>query len=127
MGSDGILPLIDDDGQASFRGYDYHNGVLSGVLSTDFIMGLQAVGLDDEADRILTEMLSPVEAGKFHNGIINRHQQGAEFHTWDGKPVGYEGYLADQWYHLIAWFTRTTEGRKRLLEPCIFENLQRDT
>jgi hypothetical protein len=127
LGSDGILPLIDDDGQASFRGYDYHNGVLSGVLSTDFIMGLQAVGLDDEADRILKEMLSPVEAGKFHNGIINRHQQGAEFHTWDGKPVGYEGYLADQWYHLIAWFTRTTEGRKRLLEPCIFENLQRDT
>jgi hypothetical protein len=32
--------------------------------------------------------------GGFQNGVINMGPGGAEFMDWNGKPCGYEGYLA---------------------------------
>jgi hypothetical protein len=42
--------------------------------------------------------------------------------TWDGKPGGYEGYLADVYNFLTAVILREPAMRQRLLRPLAGEH-----
>jgi hypothetical protein len=101
--------------EAAAFGYRAPNGVISGMLTWLYLLGLQTAGLHEEADRILDAMLRRAEAGLFQNGVLNRGTAGAEFFLFDGRTTGYEGYLPEVWNFLMAAFTRTPETRRKLL------------
>jgi len=46
-------------------------------------------------------MMETYARGGFQNGIGH----GGEWRQWDGKPSGYEGFLADAYYAQMAVFT----------------------
>ena len=62
-------------------------------------------------------MLGRQSLGKFQNRVIDKAHYGGEWTTWDGQPCGYEGYLADVYYFLLAVVMREPELRARLLRP----------
>jgi hypothetical protein len=101
--------------EAAAFGYRAPNGVISGMLTWLYLLGLQTAGLHEEADRILDAMLRRAEAGLFQNGVLNRGTAGAEFFLFDGRTTGYEGYLPEVWNFLMAAFTRNPAMRGRLL------------
>ena len=43
--------------------------------------------------------------------------QGIDWTTWDGKPSGYEGYLADSFRFLQAVLLREESFRAKLYSP----------
>jgi hypothetical protein len=61
-------------------------------------------GRRDEADKILFPMLDSFEKGNFEgtapNGMSN------DWKAWDGKPWGYEGFLTDGYYAMLAVLLR---------------------
>jgi hypothetical protein len=105
---------LSDDGTASFGKVAY-NGIISPAQTFPYLLGLQAAGLDAEADRILEAMVRTAEAGGFQNGVVNEGWAGAEHRRWDGGTAGYEGYLADNWVFLLACLTREPELRAKYL------------
>jgi hypothetical protein len=98
-------------------GHRYPNGTLHPTLVWYYLLGLQVAGLTDEADRILNAMIQSAEEGLFQNGIVNVGYGGAEHFTIDGRTCGYEGYLPESYNFLMAAFTRSEAGRRRLLGP----------
>ena len=78
---------------------------------------LYVAGQTEEADQLLKAMLGRQAQGKFHNGVIDKAHYGGEWTTWDGQPCGYEGYLADVFYFLLAVVLREPEHRARMLRP----------
>jgi hypothetical protein len=46
-------------------------------------------------------MLESYAQGRFQNGIGH----GGEWMRWDGRPSGFEGFLADSYYAQMALFT----------------------
>ena len=55
--------------------------------------------------------------GGFQNGAVNAYPKGIDWTTWDGKPAGYEGYLADSFRFLQAVLLREQKFRERLYRP----------
>jgi len=70
-----------------------------------------------EADKILRAMLERQVQGGFQNGAVNAYPKGIDWTTWDGKPAGYEGYLADSFRFLQAVLLREQKFRQRLYRP----------
>jgi hypothetical protein len=62
-------------------------------------------------------MLERQSRGEFQNGVTNADMQGIDWTTWDGKPSGYEGYLADSLRFLQAVLLREQPFRDRLYRP----------
>jgi hypothetical protein len=75
------------------------------------------VGEDAEADKILRAMLERQEQGGFQNGAVDAYPKGIDWTTWDGKPAGYEGYLADSFRFLQAVLLREPKFRARFYRP----------
>jgi hypothetical protein len=102
--------------EAGQFGRRYTNGTIHPTLTWPYLLGLQVAGLNEEADRIFTAMLGTSEAGLLQNGIVNTGGAGAEHFTWDGIPIGYEGYLPESWNFLMAAFTRDPKNQQQLLK-----------
>jgi len=62
-------------------------------------------------------MLGRQAQGGFQNGAVNGYPKGIDWTTWDGKPAGYEGYLADSFRFLQAVLLREQKFRARLYRP----------
>jgi hypothetical protein len=62
-------------------------------------------------------MLGRQQSGGFQNGVQNASYKGIDWTTWDGKPCGYEGYLADVYYFLITVLLREPSFRARFYKP----------
>jgi hypothetical protein len=88
-----------EDGSDSFG--IYQNGGATACYAYFYIQALYQLGQRDEAERILWPMMETYARGGFQNGIGH----GGEWRQWDGKPSGYEGFLADAYYAQIAVFT----------------------
>jgi len=88
-----------DDGSDSYG--LYQNGGATACYAYFYIQALYQLGRRAEAERILWPMTETYARGGFQNGI--RH--GGEWRQWDGKPSGYEGFLADAYYAQMAVFT----------------------
>ena len=88
-----------DDGSDSYG--IYQNGGASACYAYFYIQALYQLGRRAEAERILWPMIETYARGGFQNGIGH----GGEWRQWDGKPSGYEGFLADAYYAQMAVFT----------------------
>ena len=68
------------------------------------IAALYDLGRRDEADKILFPMLDSFEKGSFEgvgpNGMSN------DWKAWNGTPWGYEGFLTDGYYAMLAVLVR---------------------
>jgi hypothetical protein len=104
-----------EDGTDTF-GYYMNGGITAGQV-LHFLAAHYVVGEDVEADKILHAMLKRQAQGGFHNGAVNAYPKGMDWTTWDGKPAGYEGYLADSFRFLQAVLLREEKFRERLYRP----------
>lgn len=73
--------------------------------------------MSDPASACLAELEERLEAGGFRNGVRDAPGEGADWTTWDGKPCGYEGCLADSFRFLQAVFLREPALRARHYRP----------
>lgn len=82
----------------------YENGGATGCFAYFTLAALYDLGRREEADRMLMPMLQAFEQGQFegrgHNGKSN------DWRAWDGTPWGYEGFLVDNYYTLLAVLVR---------------------
>ncbi len=70
----------------------YVNGGVGHSQSRHFVGALYAVGMRDEADRVLEALCASLGDGTAFGGCAS----GVDLRTWDGTPCGYEGLLCDQ-------------------------------
>ncbi len=86
---------------------NYENGGATGSFAFFILAALYDLGRKDEADKILFAMLD--EYGRC--GFEGRGAQGRsnDWRRWDGTPMGYEGYLTDNYYTMLAVPVRQSE------------------
>ncbi len=99
----GVLP----DNSDGFQNYE--NGGATGCFAFFMLAALYDLARNAEADRILFAMLG--EYGRC--GFEGRGARGKsnDWRRWDGTPVGYEGYLSDNYYALLAVPLRQSKKR----------------
>lgn len=82
----------------------YENGGATASFAYFTLAALYDLGRRQEADSILFPMLEAFAKGSFQgqadNGMSN------DWKAWDGTPWGYEGFLVDNYYALLAVLTR---------------------
>ncbi len=104
-----------EDGTDTFG--QYMNGGITAGHVLHFLAAHYVVGEQEPADRILRAMLERQGRGEFQNGVTDSYPNGIDWTTWDGKPSGYEGYLADSFRFLQAVLLREAKFRERLYRP----------
>lgn len=97
----------------------YMNGGITPGQVLHFLAAHYVVGAPEFADEILRAMLERQQQGGFQNGVRDAAAQGVDWATWDGKPAGYEGYLADSYRFLQAVLLREPAFRERLYRPLL--------
>ena len=88
-----------DDGSDSFGIFE--NGGASACYAYFYVQALYQLGRRAEAERILWPVMRTFAEGGFQNGV----GKAGEWRHWDGRPSGYEGFLADAYYAQMAVFT----------------------
>ncbi len=90
---------------------NYENGGATGSFAFFFLAALYDLGRKEEADRILFPMLDEYDRcgfeGRNATGFSN------DWRRWDGTAKGYEGFLADNYYTLLAVPLRSTSKLDR--------------
>jgi hypothetical protein len=104
-----------EDGTDTFG--QYMNGGITAGHVLHFLAAHYVVGWNEPADRVLRAMLERQQRGEFQNGVTDASMQGIDWTTWDGRPSGYEGYLADSFRFLQAVLIREPALRDRLYRP----------
>jgi len=79
----------------------FENGGASACYAYFYVQALYQLDRRAEAERILWPMMKTFAQGGFQNGVGH----GGEWRHWDGRPSGYEGFLADAYYAQMAVFT----------------------
>jgi len=86
----------------------YENGGATACFAYFTLAALYDLGRREEADRMLFPMLAALEKGSFQGkgakGMSN------DWKAWDGTPWGYEGFLVDNYYALLAVMEREKTG-----------------
>jgi hypothetical protein len=118
--SDYLLPdamgiPLREDGSDTFG--HYMNGGITAGHVLHFLAAHYVLGGPEAADRILRAMLERQRRGEFQNGVQDSAMKGIDWTTWDGKPSGYEGYLADSFRFLQAILLREQSFRDKLYRP----------
>lgn len=107
-----------EDGTDTF-GHYMNGGITAGhvlhFLAAHYVLGDNERA--ERADKILRAMLERQQRGEFQNGVRDATGEGIDWTTWDGKPSGYEGYLADSFRFLQAVLLREPEFRAKLYRP----------
>ncbi len=104
-----------EDGTDTFG--QYMNGGITAGQVLHFLAAHYVLGEGGRADTVLRAMLARQERGEFQNGVRDASMQGIDWTTWDGKPSGYEGYLADSFRFLQAVLLREAAFREKLYRP----------
>ena len=107
-----------EDGADTFG--TYMNGGITAGQVLHFLAAHYVIGEPEKADPILRAMLRREVQGEFENGVRNKFPEGVDWTTWDGKPCGYEGYLADVYLFLQAIVLREASLRRRYYRPLGF-------
>ena len=103
------------DGTDTFG--QYMNGGITAGHVLHFLAAHYVLGEPERADKVLRAMLERQMRGEFENGVRDAGMQGIDWTTWDGRPSGYEGYLADSFRFLQAVLLREAAFRQRLYDP----------
>jgi len=104
-----------EDGTDTFG--QYMNGGITAGHVLHFLAAHYVLEKPERADRVLRAMLERQMRGEFQNGVRDAGGQGIDWTTWDGKPSGYEGYLADSFRFLQAVLLRERPFRDKLYRP----------
>lgn len=104
-----------EDGTDTFG--QYMNGGITAGHVLHFLAAHYILDEPERADRVLRAMLERQRRGEFQNGVRDAGGEGIDWTTWDGKPSGYEGYLADSFRFLQAVLLRERPFRDRLYRP----------
>jgi hypothetical protein len=88
---------------------NYENGGATGSFAFFTLAALYDLGRKAEADRILFPMLEEYGRGGFSGRGAEKRSN--DWRRWDGMPEGYEGYLVDNYYALLAVPLRQRETR----------------
>lgn len=112
---DGIVLPQREDGRDTFG--QYMNGGITAGQVLHFLADHYVLGENERSDPLLRAMLARQERGEFQNGVQDAAMRGIDWTTWDGKPSGYEGYLADSFRFLQAVLLREAPFRERLYRP----------
>ncbi len=90
---------------------NYENGGATGAYAYFTVAALYDLGRAAEADAILFPMLE----GYGKSGFEGRDAKGRspDWRRWDGTNMGYEGYLTDDYYTLLAVPLRQSETQWR--------------
>ena len=86
---------------------NYENGGATGCFAFFTLAALYDLGRKAEADRILFAMLGEYGRCGFEGRGANGRSN--DWRRWDGTPMGYEGFLCDNYYTLLAVPLRQTE------------------
>lgn len=88
---------------------NYENGGATGAFAYFTLAALYDLGRTSEADEILFAMLRAYGEG----GFQGRNAKGfsPDWRRWNGTAEGYEGYLADDYYALLAVPLRQSETK----------------
>jgi hypothetical protein len=78
----------------------YENGGATGCFAYFTLAALYDLGRRAEADAILLPMLQEYDQGGFEGRGANGRSN--DWRMWDGTPMGYEGFLVDNYYTLLA-------------------------
>ncbi len=78
----------------------YENGGVSGNYVYFTLKALYRLGRKKDAERILFPMLRAYEKGAFQGECENGMTK--DWQTWDGECWGYEGFLVDNYWTLLA-------------------------
>jgi len=106
-----------EDGTDTFQ--RYQNGGISAGHTLHFLVANYLLGQGEKADQLLRAMLNHQQGDGFQNGVQNVMDKGIDWTTWDGQPCGYEGYLADVYYFLMAVLLRQPSLRERFYRPLV--------
>lgn len=90
-----LWPIPNADAAAPQHGLPmgcYQNGGLTHSQARHFVAALYRVGMEEEADRVLTRLCLSLGDGSAFGGCGS----GVDWRRWDGLPSGYEGLLCDQ-------------------------------
>ena len=79
---------------------NYENGGATGCFAFFTLAALYDLGRKEEADKILFAMLAEYDRGGFEGRGANGRSN--DWRRWDGTPMGYEGFLTDNYYTLMA-------------------------
>ena len=91
------------DGSDGFEHYE--NGGATACFAYFTLAALYDLGRQEEADRILLPMLGAFDRNDFE-GREPATNRSKDWKSWDGAAFGYEGYLADNYYALLAVIDR---------------------
>jgi hypothetical protein len=95
-------------GSANVDGSDgfqiYENGGATGCFAYFTVAALYDLGRIQDADRIFFPMLESFAKGDFQGRGENGLSK--DWRTWDGTCKGYEGFLTDNYYALLAVLDR---------------------
>lgn len=93
---------ISDDGSDGFQIYE--NGGATACFAYFTMAALYDLGRIQDGDRILLPMLDGFAKGGFQGRSSNGMTK--DWKTWDGGSHGYEGFLTDNYYALLAVMDR---------------------
>ena len=88
---------------------NYENGGATGSFAFFTLAALYDLGRKAEADKILFPMLDGYGECEFSGRGANGRSN--DWRRWDGTPMGYEGYLGDNYYTMLAIPLRQSETR----------------
>jgi hypothetical protein len=89
----------------------YENGGATACFAYFTLAALYHLDRKAEADAILLPLLQALDEGKFRGRAENGMTY--DWKAWDGTPWGYEGFLVDNYYVLLAVLTREKLDRSR--------------
>ncbi|MEN8157931.1 MAG: hypothetical protein ABFS10_13350 [Bacteroidota bacterium] len=87
-----------DDSTAGWQHYE--NGGVSGNYVYFTIKALYSLGRKRDAEMIMFPLLKAIENGAFQGECDNGMTK--DWQTWDGECWGYEGFLVDNYWGLLA-------------------------
>ena len=90
----GVLP----DNSDGFQNYE--NGGATGCFVFFTLAALYDLGRKADGDKILFAMLGEFDKGGFEGR--GKNGKSNDWRRWDGTPGGYEGFLSDNYYTLLA-------------------------
>jgi len=96
-----------DDGSDGFQIYE--NGGLSLNWTYYTLKALEIAGLDNEYNRVSTDLLYGLNKGMFQ-GYVSKDKTN-DWRKWNGESWGYEGYLCDGYMVIMAIY------EKMMLQP----------
>jgi Bacterial alpha-L-rhamnosidase 6 hairpin glycosidase domain len=82
----------------------YENGGATGCFSYFTVAALYDLGRIQDGDRILFPLLQSIANGGFEGWSSNGRTR--DWKSWDGTGHGYEGFLSDNYYVLLAVMDR---------------------